>query len=648
MTRGRFCGRSALWSIRLHATWGISSGSIGPCRNCSSSAIFLTIRVMACLSSNPATARIVDINGRACINLGYSRDELLGMKVTDVEVAIPSKTAWNSHVKEVKKAGAMLLEGEERRKDGSTFPVEASIKYISREGSHYMVWIVRDITERKRAEEKLSLFRALLDNSSDGVEVLDPDTYRFLDLNDAECRMLGYSREEMLSMSVFDIDPLFDDAAAAAFGKALRETGKAQFEGEHRRRDGSTFPVEASTTRIDLDKPYLLTIARDITERKNAEAILGRTNRALKTLSDGNLALVQATDEDELLRDVTRIIVQQAGYAQAVVDYVDDDLEKSITPKAWSGYEGERYWAEHLSWADTEQGQLPVSKAIRTGKTQVCPDIAADPAFEPWREHVMARGYASNIALPMAEGGRTFGVLSIYGSAANEFDDEEISLLEELANDLAYGIVALRTRKSNEQHALILQQSLEQSIQTIAATVEARDPYTAGHQQRVGKLATAIARELGLPDEQINGIHLAAIIHDLGKIQVPAEILSKPGKITDIEYQLIKQHPQAGYDILKDVKFPWPIADIVLQHHERLDGSGYPQGLKGDAILLEARIIAVADVVEAMSSHRPYRPGLGIDIALDEIIRMRGTYFDPQVVDACVALFREKGYVIPD
>ncbi len=235
-----------------------------------------------------------------------------------------------------------------------------------------------------------------------------------------------------------------------------------------------------------------------------------------------------------------------------------------------------------------------------------------------------------------------FGGLSIYSSDANAFDDEEVRLLEELANDLAYGIVTLRTRKEHEQHAIILRQSLEQSIQTIADTVEARDPYTAGHQRRVAELATAIAQEMGLPEEQINGIHLAGIIHDLGKIHVPAEILSKPGKLTDIEYMLIKQHPQDGYDILKNVKFPWPIADIILQHHERMDGSGYPQGLKGDAILLEARIMAVADVVEAMSSHRPYRAALGIEPALDEIRRGRGSAYDPAAVDACLKLFAEE------
>lgn len=198
-----------------------------------------------------------------------------------------------------------------------------------------------------------------------------------------------------------------------------------------------------------------------------------------------------------------------------------------------------------------------------------------------------------------------------------------------------------KAEESLVRNAARLQKSLEQSIQTIADTVEARDPYTAGHERRVGMLAVAIARELGLAEERIHGIRLAASIHDLGKIRIPAEILSKPGKLTDIEFMLLKTHPQAGYDILKDVDFPWPIAMIVYQHHERLDGSGYPQGLKGEAILLESRIMAVADVIEAMASHRPYRPSMGIEIALAEIERGCGIVYDPAVVDACVKLFHE-------
>lgn len=198
------------------------------------------------------------------------------------------------------------------------------------------------------------------------------------------------------------------------------------------------------------------------------------------------------------------------------------------------------------------------------------------------------------------------------------------------------------------ERTLELRENLLDFVTAIAATIEARDPYTAGHQRRVANLATAIARELQLPAEQIEGLKLAGVVHDIGKIRVPAEILCKPGRLDELEFNLIKRHSLTGYEILKSIKFPWPLAEIVLQHHERLDGRGYPQGLKGEEILLEARILAVADVVESMVSHRPYRAGLGVDTALAEISRNKDVLYDARVVNACLALFQEQAYHLPD
>jgi PAS domain S-box-containing protein len=195
-----------------------------------------------------------------------------------------------------------------------------------------------------------------------------------------------------------------------------------------------------------------------------------------------------------------------------------------------------------------------------------------------------------------------------------------------------------------KRHAEKLRQSLMGTIKALSMTIEARDPYTSGHQMKVSRLAHAIAQDMALSNDIIDNIRVAGSIHDIGKISVPSEILSKPCKLTDMEFRLIKLHSQTGYDILKDAELPCPIAEIVLQHHERLDGSGYPQGLKNHKILLEARIIAVADVVEAMASHRPYRPALGIDAALEEIEKNQETLYDADVVDVCLRLFREKGY----
>lgn len=189
-----------------------------------------------------------------------------------------------------------------------------------------------------------------------------------------------------------------------------------------------------------------------------------------------------------------------------------------------------------------------------------------------------------------------------------------------------------------------LQATLEGTINALAATTEKRDPYTAGHQGRVAYLSCAVAKEMDLPEEQIDGIEMAALIHDIGKIAVPAEILSSPRRLSETEMNLIRTHPQVGHDIMKTIEFPWPVAQIVLQHHERIDGSGYPSGLSGEDIVVEARILAVADVVEAISSHRPYRPSHGIDKALEEVSQKSGILYDPCVVDACMKLFAEKGF----
>ncbi|MCF8055321.1 MAG: HD domain-containing protein [Desulfocapsa sp.] len=236
-----------------------------------------------------------------------------------------------------------------------------------------------------------------------------------------------------------------------------------------------------------------------------------------------------------------------------------------------------------------------------------------------------------------------------------------MAVLEHAIENVLERLKLIRENKSYQQHlekevekrTIKLQLSEQQLrialqgiIDVVATTVEVRDPYTAGHQQRVADLSIAIARQLNLSEEQTEGLRLAALIHDLGKVAIPSEILTKPGQLTDIEYQLIKTHAQVGYNILNKnkVDFPWPIKTIIYQHHEHLDGSGYPQGIAGDDILLEARILAVADVVEAMASPRPYRRALGVERALKEIQKYRSIHYDPAVVDACLRLFKENRF----
>ena len=289
---------------------------------------------------------------------------------------------------------------------------------------------------------------------------------------------------------------------------------------------------------------------------------------------------------------------------------------------------------------ETLAGYQPEEVVGNSFKAFICPEDIEEVVknfesviggtIEPKRFRLIASDgslrHVRSSSRPLTENGEVVGVTGII-------------------SDITERIEAQREREANAER---LQKFLMQTIEAIAATVEARDPYTAGHEKRVAQLASAIAASMGFSEEMVQGVALAASIHDLGKLRVPAEILSKPGFLSEIEYELIKVHPQAGFDIVKSIQFAQPIAQMVLQHHERIDGSGYPQGLKGDEILPGARILAVADVVEAMSSHRPYRPGLGIDAALEEISRHRGVCYDPDVVDHCITLFRERGFAFPE
>jgi putative nucleotidyltransferase with HDIG domain len=220
----------------------------------------------------------------------------------------------------------------------------------------------------------------------------------------------------------------------------------------------------------------------------------------------------------------------------------------------------------------------------------------------------------------------------------------DITFLKAIADLLGETFSKFEKNSELERTARDLERSFKGALGTITRMLEIKDPYTCGHQERVTELAVAIAREMDLDEKRIEAIYYSSLVHDIGKISIPGEILAKPGKLTNVEFELIKNHAMYGWEILKNIKFPWPVAEIVYQHHEHIDGSGYPRGLRNNDILIEARIMAVADVVEAMSSDRPYRPSLGIERALEEISKYSDRWFMPEVVEACLYLFREKDF----
>jgi HD-GYP domain-containing protein (c-di-GMP phosphodiesterase class II) len=307
------------------------------------------------------------------------------------------------------------------------------------------------------------------------------------------------------------------------------------------------------------------------------------------------------------------------------------------------------------------EGHGMQSQVLRTGKPLNVPDwlegerkmqtvhhLAPDGTFTPPPPDTERDDCTkSALLVPLLFRGEPIGVLQVQSNRLNAYSDEDVDLLAGLGNVAAISIQNALLIEEAGYAADELRLSLAGTLHAVSAAAETRDPYTAGHQRRVTAIALAIARELGCSDDECNALRIAGTVHDIGKLGIPAEILSKPGPLSAIELDLIREHPQTAYKILADVPFPGPVAEIVLQHHERLDGSGYPRGLTGEQTLREARILAVADVVEAMASHRPYRAARGIDAALGEIEQGAGRLYDSEAVEACLHLFRDKGFALP-
>jgi HD-GYP domain-containing protein (c-di-GMP phosphodiesterase class II) len=361
-------------------------------------------------------------------------------------------------------------------------------------------------------------------------------------------------------------------------------------------------------------------------------------------LSESTTALLNSETESILLSEYCRIAVETGGYLMAWVGVAEDDNDKSVKSIERFGRDEGYLEAANITWAEGDLGNGAVGRAIRSKQVQFIENFATSLIGTPWRDEALKRGYQSCVAIPFMLWNGMMACLALYSSKAIVWSTPELELLQQIGADLAFGIAALQTAVSKIHYQVSLRESLEQTIQVIADTGEERDAYTAGHQRRVADLSARIATELGFAEDRIHGLHLAASIHDLGKIGIPVEILTKPRRLTAMEFGIIKEHPTIAFNILKSVNFPWPIAKTILQHHERIDGSGYPLGLKGDDILMESKILSVADVVEAMASHRPYRLALGIEAALSEITKQRGITLDAEAVDACLRVFNEQDY----
>lgn len=470
----------------------------------------------------------------------------------------------------------------------------------------------RDITGRTRAEDALkeseTKFRFLTEGMRDILWTLDLN-FKTTYVSPSIEKVLGFTPEERVRQEAVDI--MTPESFARIVDALARELEREQLgnvdlgrsltiEVEFYHKDGHTVWTENVVSGIRDQDGVLVGIhgvSRDITERKLAETALKASEEKFHSLFDESKDAILLTAPDGVVLEANKAACEMFGMSVdaiktagrlGLVDWTDPRLEAGLD---------ERFLMSKVAYAE------------------------------------ITMLHANGEKIPVEITSSIFS--DIGGQQKNNIIIRDITERKRAEEELKESVARLR-------------KALDSIIHAVAVTVEARDPYTAGHQRRVADLARAIATEMNLPQDQIEGIHMAGIIHDLGKISIPAEILSKPTKLTEIELGLVKTHSQCGYNILKHIDFPWPIARMILEHHEYVDGSGYPNGLTGDKLLIESRILAVADVVEAMASHRPYRPALGIDAALEEIAKNRGVFYDTAVVDTCLRLFREKGYTLKE
>ena len=451
---------------------------------------------------------------------------------------------------------------------------------------------------RESEERSTKAFRSI----PDALIISRLEDGKIIEVNNSWDKVFGYSREEVIGKSSLALNLFAELADRQRTIALLHEQGFVRdFELQVRQKSGAIRTVTLSAELLEIQgEQCLLTVIQDITERVQAERALKESERIYRLLADNVL-------------DVIFLLDMNLNYS-----YVSPSV------KGLRGFEPEEVLKQRFL-----ETLAPPSR-----------DLAMKTLSE-----VMKPGESGHEERPTS---RTLQLEMNRKDGTTVWTEVKFSFVRD-GNRRPVGTLGI-TRDITERREADerIRRALAATVQAIAVTVETRDPYTAGHQRRVVDLASRIAMEMDLPGDTIDGIRMAAAIHDLGKISVPAELLSKPTELTDIEFMLIKTHSQRGHDILKDIDFPWPVARIVLEHHERMNGSGYPNGLAGDNILMESRILSVADVVEAMASNRPYRPPLGIDAALNEISQNKGILYDPEVADACLRLFKEKDYRIRD
>ncbi len=552
------------------------------------------------------TRRVTEANPALQKLLGYTAKEMRDLTV--YEFVDHPRADIDDKIEKILGEGRLFLgDRRYRRHDGSLVDVEVSVSHITYAGRSALCVVSRDITERKRADEALRSselqYRSTLDSMGDAIHVVDRDL-RVMLCNTALTRWnreLGL-RTDVVGTTLFEVFPFLPDDIRREYAQVF-ETGKTlvteettDIAGQQIITETRKIPVLGEQGRVT----GVVTVLRDITERRTALEGLRESEEKYRTLTENvNVGVYRSTVGTEgAFVEVNPAVVEMFGY---------NDKQEFLSVRV-----------SHLYENPEERRKVD--------------------------RKLLANGFIKNEETRFLRRDGTVFVGSVSAVAVSD-SNGQVRYYDGIIEDVTE---RKRAKETLEQSVTRLRRAMDGIIQAMIIAAELRDPYTAGHQRRVTQLACAIAHEMGLPEERVEGLRMAGLIHDVGKMHVPAEILSRPRRLSSLEFGLIRAHPEVGHEILKSIEFPWPIADIIAQHHERMDGSGYPHGLVSEDTLVEARILAVADVVEAMSSHRPYRPALGTEAALEEIATHQGILYDPEIVEACLRLFRANRFRFGD
>jgi len=595
----------------------------------------------SCILKEDGNYTIDWMTGAVELITGYTIDELKALRCWRFIVLKEDLFLFEQHVVGLAQGASRQCELRVRHKNGDIHWLRSFAQCSPQPddtSSQHLYGGLIDITERKQAEEDLAKaeqrLSAHIDNSPLAIIEFDPQ-FRVIRWSKVAERIFGWTSEEIIGKSISEMRWVYADdkelVLQESAGLLKGERSRSLNVNRNYRKDGSIILCEWYDSGIYDETGHLISIfsqVLDITERKQAELLI-------LIQRDLAMAISFSHELDKALLQCLDTIAQLSEMDCGGIYLMDQDsgdlnliCNRNLSPafiKSVSHYK-----------ADSTHARLVLQgKPIFTRYPELGLPLSQDDFAEKLRAFAV---------LPLIFENRVIGCLNLASKKLEDVSEINREVLKTAATLMGEGITRLQTEEKLKLTNQKLQKAIKSTIQAIALILEKRDPYTAGHQKRMTKLACAIAEEISLSPDKIEGLYIAGIIHDIGKVNVPTEILSKPGRLSEIELSLIKTHPQVGSDILKEMELPGEVSSIVLQHHERIDGSGYPSGLSGEAILLEARILAVADVVEAMASHRPYRPALGLDKALEEITKNKGKLYDPEVVDACLKLFKEKGF----